>query len=99
MNKLVVSVLCFALSSVASSAFAAKQDYKCFINSTKKGEQVVFYRWSEKDLQLRVASLPGKQLTDNKGKKYFIKSVEECVPLNEEFSSKQAKALDKRTLR
>ncbi|MCL1040630.1 MULTISPECIES: TapY2 family type IVa secretion system protein [Shewanella] len=99
MNKLVVSVLCFALSSVASSAFAAKQDYKCFINSTKKGEQVVFYRWNEKDLQLRVASLPGKQLTDNKGKKYFIKSVEECVPLGHEFSSTNAKRIDKQTLR
>ncbi|TVP14990.1 TapY2 family type IVa secretion system protein [Shewanella sp. KCT] len=99
MNKLIVCVLCIVLSSVASSAFAAKKDYKCFINSAKKGDQVVFYRWNDKDVKLRVASLPGKQLTDSKGKKYFIKSVEECVPLNEEFSSKQAKALDKRTLR
>ena len=99
MNKLVVSVLCFALSSVASSVFAAKQDYKCFINSTKKGDQVVFYRWDDKDVRLRVASLPGKQLTDNKGKKYFIKSVEECVPLSQEFSGEKAKRLDKQTLR
>ncbi|MCG9720111.1 TapY2 family type IVa secretion system protein [Shewanella sp. Isolate7] len=99
MNKL--SVVLFGVVAVISttSVLAAKQDYKCFINSTKKGEQVVFYRWDDKDVRLRVASLPGKQLTDNKGKKYFIKSVEECVPLSQEFSGEKAKRLDKQTLR
>lgn len=99
MMKFISILACACLYSFAMPALAAKQDYKCYINSSKKGEQVVFYRWDEKDARLRAARLPGKQLTDKKGKKYFIKEVEECVPLNQEFSSKEAKAKDKRTLR
>lgn len=99
MTKLIAALSCLVLYSVTSLAIAAKQDYKCYISSSKKGEQVVFYRWDEKDARLRAAGLPGKQLTDTKGKKYFIKEVEECVPLSQEFSSKEAKTKDKQTLR
>ena len=99
MMKFIGALSCLVLYGVTTSAVAAKQDYKCYISSSKKGEQVVFYRWDEKDARLRTASLPGKQLTDKKGKKYFIKEVEECVPLSQEFSSKEAKAKDKQTLR
>ncbi|MCG9695995.1 TapY2 family type IVa secretion system protein [Shewanella sp. Isolate11] len=99
MIRFIMSVTCVLAMAMSQPVLAAKQDYKCFINSSAKGHQVVFYRWDSKDLQQKAASLVGKQRTDNKGKKYFIKSVEECVPLSEEFSSKQAKAQDKRTLR
>ncbi|QYJ98703.1 TapY2 family type IVa secretion system protein [Shewanella alkalitolerans] len=99
MNKLVAVLLVIMLSSSVNAVFAAKQDYKCFINSSSKGKEVVFYSWDSKDLLLKMKSLLGKQRVDVKGKKYFIKNVEECVPLSEEFSSKQAKEQDKRTLR
>ncbi|QYK13992.1 TapY2 family type IVa secretion system protein [Shewanella rhizosphaerae] len=100
MNKLISLLLMSGLlSCVSSSAFAEKQDYKCFIQSSKKGEQVVFYRWDVKDAKLRANSLVGKRLSDSHGKKYFIKSVAECVPLSEEFSSGKAQKLDRQTLR
>lgn len=99
MNKLISLLLSGFILSVSPLSFAAKQDYKCFVHSSKKGDQVVFYRWKEKDARLRFASLPGSQLTDSKGKKYFIKSVEECVLLSQEFSSHEAKKIDKQTLR
>ncbi|ABV35814.1 conserved hypothetical protein [Shewanella sediminis HAW-EB3] len=91
------SLLAVALS--IAPAEAAYQEYKCHVSSTKKGGQVVFYRWKETDLQLKVAGLPGKQLTDHQGKKYFIKEVFECVSLGEDFSSEKAQRLDERTLR
>ena len=99
MNKLITTLSCVVALGVTSSVFAAKQDYKCFIQSSKKGEQVVFYRWDIKDAKIRANSLVGKRLSDSSGKKYFIKSVEECVPLNEEFSSGKAKKIDGQTLR
>ncbi|WP_258406578.1 TapY2 family type IVa secretion system protein [Shewanella spartinae] len=85
--------------ALITPTYGNMQEYKCFVTSAKKGGQVVFYQWQESQLQLRVAGLPGKQLTDAKGKKYFIKEVEECVPLSESFTSDKAKAVDKRTLR
>lgn len=99
MIKIIGSLCCAASLMIATPAFAAKQDYKCYINSSKKGHQVVFYRWDSKDIRLKVASLPGKQLSDNKGKTYFIKEVEECVLLSQKFTSKKAKTKDKQTLR
>ncbi|NMH64738.1 TapY2 family type IVa secretion system protein [Shewanella salipaludis] len=74
------------------------QDYKCYIGSVK-GDQIVFFRWQATELKLKMAGLPGRQLMDNKGKKYFIKAVEECVPLDEEFTLGRAQQLDKATLR
>ena len=97
-NTLSVGIL-FAVALSIAPAEAAYQEYKCHVSSTKKGEQVVFYRWKEKDVQLKVVGLPGKQLTDHQGKKYFIRNVFECVSLGEDFSSEKAKRLDERTLR
>ncbi len=99
MSKRIFGLFCVIGLLGTQPVLAAKQDYKCFINSSTKGEQVVFYRWDSDELLVKAASLVGKQRKDSKGKKYFIKSVEECVPLNAEFSSKQAKAKDKLTLR
>ncbi|MCL1141474.1 TapY2 family type IVa secretion system protein [Shewanella gaetbuli] len=99
MIKYISSVLCgLGLLSMAMPVVAAKHDYKCYIHSTK-GDQVLFFSWQEQDAELRAARLVGKQLTDHKGKKYFLKEVEECVLLSEEFTSDKAKARDKRTLR
>ncbi|MCG9711317.1 TapY2 family type IVa secretion system protein [Shewanella insulae] len=99
MNKLIAIISCAVAVSVTTSVVAAKQDYKCFINSVKKGDQVVFYRWDIKEAKSRANSLVGKRLSDSNGKKYFIKSVEECVPLSEEFSSGKARKIDSQTLR
>lgn len=99
MKIFIMSIVSVLGIFISQPILAAKQDYKCFINSSAKGYQVVFYRWESKDVQLKSASLVGKQRTDNKGKKYFIKSVEECVPLSQDFSSKQAKVKDKQTLK
>lgn len=87
----------FSCVSVAATSELA-QDYKCHITASKV-EKLVFYRWKVKDLNLNIASLPGKQLTASDGKKYFIKDVVECVPLNQEFTSDKSQQLDKVTLR
>lgn len=87
----------FSCVSVAATSEPA-QDYKCHITASK-GDKVVFYRWKVKDVNLNIASLPGKQLTASDGKKYFIKDVVECVPLSQEFTSDESKQLDKITLR
>ncbi|ABZ75709.1 hypothetical protein Shal_1140 [Shewanella halifaxensis HAW-EB4] len=89
-----------ALLFPTSQALAVEyQEYKCHVVSSKKGEQVVFYRWKVSDFKLKFASLPGKQLTDHKGKKYFIRDATECVPLTKDFSSEKARRVDERTLR
>ncbi|GIU27329.1 TapY2 family type IVa secretion system protein [Shewanella sp. MBTL60-007] len=89
-----------ALLLPTSQAFAVEyEEYKCHVVSSKKGEQVVFYRWRVSDFKLKFASLPGKQLTDHKGKKYFIREATECVPLTKDFSSEKARRVDERTLR
>ncbi|MXR68096.1 hypothetical protein GNT65_05325 [Shewanella sp. JBTF-M18] len=99
MIKLLSTTMCIMSIALITPTYAKMQEYKCFISSAQKGEQVVFYRWEESQLPLRIAGLPGKQLTDAKGKKYFIKEVEECVLLSEPFTSDKANAVDKRTLR
>ena len=99
MIKLFSTTICAISIALITSAYAKTQEYKCFISSAKKGGQVVFYQWEEAQLQVRMAGLPGKQLIDAKGKKYFIKDVEECVLLRDSFTSDKAKAVDKRTLR
>ncbi|ASF17346.1 TapY2 family type IVa secretion system protein [Shewanella sp. FDAARGOS_354] len=100
MTKYLVSAVLSILSviSVASESDTLVQDYKCHIMASK-GEKVVFYHWKVKDVNLNIASLPGKQLTASDGKKYFIKDVVECVSLSQEFTSDESKQLDKITLR
>lgn len=98
MMKLIIAILCATPLFVLAAAGNTKQDYKCHI-ITAKADKVVFYRWKLQGVALKIASLPGKQLVDTKGKKYFIKDVVECVPLTEMFSSDNSKALDERTLR
>lgn len=98
MIKFIIVILCAVPLFVLAEGGNNKQDYKCHIN-TAKGDKVVFYRWKSQGVALKIASLPGKQLVDTKGKKYFIQDVVECVPLTEVFSSDNSKALDERTLR
>jgi hypothetical protein len=93
----VLPVVALGVSSVAQ-ADGDKQDYKCHIDSAQ-GDKVVFYRWKTDELALKIAGLPGSQLADSRGKKYYIKSVAECVPLNVDFGSDEAQKLDKQTLK
>lgn len=89
-------LLVFALPEANATTY---QDYKCHIVNDKKDELVVFYRWKANDFKLKMASMPGQQLSDIKGEKYFIKGVEECVLLSENFSSEKSQRIDERTLR
>ncbi len=104
MNKFIIIMLALFTSAVMSTfisttAFASeKREYKCYVDTTD-GDKVVFYRWQTHEFELKVASLAGRQNINNKGKKYFIKDVAECVALNDEFSSNRAKKLDLKTLR
>jgi hypothetical protein len=98
MNRLTKLIWIILPMAFFANADTGKQDYKCFIESAK-GVQVVFYRWVSDELLLKMAAMPSSQLTDNKGKRYFIKEVAECVPLNDDFTTEQAKKLDKQTLR
>jgi len=94
-------VFIFTVTSTFISTAAAaseKQEYKCYVD-TSDGAKVVFYRWQTHEFDIKVASLAGRQNVNNKGKKYFIKDVAECVALNDEFSSSSAKKLDLKTLR
>ncbi|GGI99204.1 hypothetical protein GCM10007978_41300 [Shewanella hanedai] len=95
MKSYIVSLFLFALSM---STFASeKQDYKCFINSTD-GDRVVFYRWEAKEIKLKMATLVGRTNMNKKGKKYYIKNVQECVLINQDFESSDGQDIDKITL-
>lgn len=75
-----------------------EQDFKCFI-TFKNNAEIAFYRWKTSEMPLRMANLVGTLRQSNDGKKYYINAVEECVELNESFSSSKAQALDKLTPR
>ncbi|WP_065187439.1 TapY2 family type IVa secretion system protein [Shewanella woodyi] len=95
MKRFMISIFLFGLS--ATTVASAKQDYKCFVNSTD-GDKVVFYRWKADELKLKMAKLVGRTNTNKRGKKYFIKEVQECVNINENFESAGAQKVDKVTL-
>ncbi|GIU32495.1 hypothetical protein TUM4644_32650 [Shewanella colwelliana] len=89
-------LLFFLVTPVQAASY---QEYKCHVVSSKKGDQVIFYRWKTADFKLKMAGIPGRQLSDAKGKKYFVKDVRECVLLSEDFSSEESQRIDERTLR
>ncbi|MCL1073609.1 TapY2 family type IVa secretion system protein [Shewanella dokdonensis] len=96
MNKYIFLGTLLALG--CTQVQAAKQSYKCYLLTTE-GEEIAFYRWNEPDLPTKQAALVATKRKDNQGKTYYIKDVKECVLLSEAFSSAQAQALDKQTLR
>ncbi|WP_394392015.1 TapY2 family type IVa secretion system protein [Shewanella woodyi] len=95
MKRFIIFIFLFSLP--ATTMASEKQDYKCFVNSTD-GDKVVFYRWKTDDVKLKMAKLVGRTNTNKKGKKYFIKTVQECVHTNDNFESADAKKVDKVTL-
>lgn len=98
--KYVIYCSAIALLLSAPLTMAAEyKSYKCHLVSAKKGGEIKFYRWNVKDFKMKQAQLPGKQLKDDKGKKYFIYEVVECVPLTEDFSAEESRKLDKNTPR
>lgn len=96
MSKYMILSLLLLLGS--TPAIAAKQSYKCYLLTTN-GPEIAFYRWKEQDLPTKQAELVASKRKDNRGKAYYVKDVKECTLLSEEFSSAEAKALDKKTLR
>lgn len=84
------------LASAAESDRTA--EFKCYIESDKRAE-IAFYAWPASELNLRMASLIGTTRLDSSNKQYFIKAVEECVTLHDDFTSSKAQALDKATPR
>ncbi|MBW8184438.1 TapY2 family type IVa secretion system protein [Shewanella nanhaiensis] len=95
--KCFIMIPIFLLSLSTTAVASEKQDYKCFVNSTD-GDKVVFYRWKTDELKLKMAKLVGRTNTNKKGKKYFIKEVQECVHINDTFESADAQKVDKVTL-
>lgn len=90
-------LMVFSHSSAAEQV-AQKQDYKCYLE-TSRGEQIGFYRWPVKKHTFLAARLVGTQAFSNSNDKPFIKEVVECVGLDDNFSNAKAQALDKATAR
>ncbi|NRD72812.1 hypothetical protein HQQ94_06025 [Shewanella sp. VB17] len=86
-------VLFFSVPLFASE----KQDYKCFVKSTD-GDKIVFYRWQVKEIKLNIATLVGRTNKNNKGKTYYIKTVDECVTIEQDFNAIDAQKMDKITV-
>ncbi|QSX30872.1 TapY2 family type IVa secretion system protein [Shewanella cyperi] len=86
------------LSSVAFADGEAYQDYKCYVKTSGQ-DRVVFYSWQSSKVEVKMKALSGSQLTDKKGKKFYIKDPVECVLLSEKFTSAKAQELDSKTLR
>lgn len=83
--KLFNSLLLLLFFSVPLLA-SEKQDYKCFVKSTD-GDKIVFYRWKIKEVKLNISTLVGRTNTNKKCKKYYIKTVDECVSIEQDFHS------------
>ena len=98
MNKFMYGIFA-ALIGFNCSAAESAQDYKCYIKSSYGNEYIVFFKWKDKDVRRHMTVLPSTQLTDRMSKKYFVKSVDECITLDEEFVSTTARKLDRQTLR
>ncbi|WOT04288.1 TapY2 family type IVa secretion system protein [Shewanella youngdeokensis] len=83
----------------AQAADVVKKDFKCYVDTTIE-KQVVFYRWDISQVERLIASLPATQSAKKaKNMTAYIKSVDECVLLDEPFQSRDAQRLDKLTLR
>ncbi len=98
-------LLCLAVISMAISnltfadntAHSNKKDYKCYLDTTS-GYQIAFYEWPEKQIQLRMAMLTAKKTPDKgAGESTYIKNVEECVEIYDEFILDAAQKLDEIT--
>ncbi|MGE6454762.1 TapY2 family type IVa secretion system protein [Shewanella baltica] len=98
MNKLRYGVFA-ALIGFNCSAAESTQDYKCYIKSSYGNEYIVFFKWKDKDVGRHMAALPATQLTDRMSRKYFVKSVNECITMDKEFFLIAARELDLQTLR
>ena len=98
MNKLIYGIFA-ALIGFNCSAAESAQDYKCYIKSSYGNEYIVFFKWKDKNVRRHMAALPATQLTDRMSKKYFVKTVDECITMDKEFVSTTAKKLDLQTLR
>ncbi|QIR16221.1 hypothetical protein HBH39_12460 [Shewanella aestuarii] len=86
--------MCFALNAQANNS---KEEYKCLLETTT-GSQIGFYNWKRNQVKSKSQLLVAKKIKSDK-KNAYIKDVIECVPLNEDFSSADAKRIDKATVR
>lgn len=98
MSKLIYALFFLALAGFEGEVLAEEfQDYKCYVESSYGDEYLVFFKWNKNDVSRQMMALPAKQLTDKMGKKYFVKSIDECVPVDKDFISTKAKKLDIQT--
>ncbi|WP_299568233.1 TapY2 family type IVa secretion system protein [uncultured Shewanella sp.] len=98
MKKILTIILCFMpLISVAKAT--EKQDYKCHV-STSSEDRVIFFNWTASEVDKKMARLTGRKMKDyQKNRKYFIREVNECLPLNATFSTSLGREIDNKTLR
>ncbi|GIU51627.1 TapY2 family type IVa secretion system protein [Shewanella sp. KT0246] len=98
MKKLFIVILCLMpFYSVAKAN--EKQDYKCHV-TTSSEDRVIFFRWKASEADNKMARLAGRKMKDyQKNRKYFIREVNECLPLDAIFSTSLGREIDNRTLR
>ncbi len=101
-----IQFVCLTIISLTVSGYVnadnskgEKRDYKCYLQTTT-GHQIAFYEWRVKDVSLRMAKLPARKVpSKGVGKQAYIKDVEECVEVEEEFTLGAAQKLDDVTLK
>ncbi|WP_076407830.1 TapY2 family type IVa secretion system protein [Shewanella sp. UCD-KL12] len=99
LSYFMVLLLTVSGSVLADNTKGGKKDYKCYLQTTS-GHQIAFYEWKEKEVALRMAKLPARKVpSKGVGKKAYIKDVEECVELDQEFTLGAAQKLDDITLK
>jgi hypothetical protein len=94
-----ILLLTLVLSSnvLASENEVVKKDFKCFVD-TNVGKKVVFYRWNVKKVNQYMSRLPATKIPNNgKANRAYIKTVVECIKLDEQFKSAEAQRIDERT--
>ena len=103
-NYMIAVVLLTVITSTASHAAATGQasnhEVKCHVELYGGKEAIYFGLTSSKDLKAYGQSIVGKKISvaATKGKKSVYK-VFECVAMTEQFTSRQARTLDSKTLK
>lgn len=97
MKWILLLTLLLSNNVFSAESEVVKKDFKCFVD-TSVNKKVVFYRWDIKKANQYMNRLPATKVP-NAGKvnRAYIKTVIECVLLDEHFSSVEAQNLDKIT--
>ncbi|WP_298442543.1 TapY2 family type IVa secretion system protein [uncultured Ferrimonas sp.] len=97
--KTTMAVMAMLLSSGVAAA-EYRQEYKCYVIDETAVPHVFFVMLKPSLRLSQISKLPGKPILDGLGKpKAYIDKVMECVPLEAQFNSADARFLDDNTPR